>query len=287
MVSLNPSRFSAPTPGFGCVRRAPSLQFRADPHAGIELCFVPAGWITFQLGGETVRVSAGEVAVLWAATPHQIVAHSEKTNAYFVASLPLAWFVACRLPPAFAQTLLQGRLVVGATDANAALDAERFANWEQDAGDGDSEISLAILLELKARLLRLALGGEASPASRLAATGRTTKVDLIADLVARRCTGEVNAQVIAKELALAPKQVGALFNRIYGTSLGEFITCHRIFHAQRLLVTSRARVAAIAAAAGFGSLSRFNSAFRKACGCSPRDFRQLNDAGGAVDDARG
>ena len=282
MVSLNPSRFPDPPPGFGCARRAPTPRFRMDPHAGIELCYVPAGWVTFQLGGEIIRVGAGEVAVFWAATPHQVVAHSEKTGTYLVASLPLAWFISCRFPAPFVQTLLQGRMVVTAADANPALDGARFACWEAEPGEGDTELALAILLELKARLLRLALTGQASPAARVTAPMRSTKADLIADLVARRCTGEITVHTIARELALPARQVGVLFNRAYGTSLGEFLMRHRIFQAQRLLVTSQAKVAAIATAAGFGSLSRFNSAFRKACGCSPRVFRQLNDSRAAA-----
>ena len=47
-------------------------------------------------------------------------------------------------------------------------------------------------------------------------------------------------------------------------------------HAQRELVTSDAKVLAVALDAGFGSLSRFNAAFRAICGCSPRDYRAMH-----------
>jgi len=41
-----------------------------------------------------------------------------------------------------------------------------------------------------------------------------------------------------------------------------------------LLVTTEDLVLNIALSAGFGSLSRFNEAFRRAFGCTPRDYRK-------------
>jgi AraC-like DNA-binding protein len=43
-----------------------------------------------------------------------------------------------------------------------------------------------------------------------------------------------------------------------------------------MLVTSDAKVLKVAMEAGFGSLSRFNVAFRSLCGCSPREYRAIH-----------
>ncbi len=39
------------------------------------------------------------------------------------------------------------------------------------------------------------------------------------------------------------------------------------------MATSDTKIVDVAFASGFGSLSRFNEAFRRACGCTPRDYR--------------
>ena len=45
-------------------------------------------------------------------------------------------------------------------------------------------------------------------------------------------------------------------------------------HAQRLLTTTDSQIAHIAFSSGFGSINRFNSAFRKLCDCTPRQYRE-------------
>ena len=281
MVSLNSTRSPAPT-GLTCVRRVPLRGFRADPHAGLELCWVADGWLTYQLGGDTVRVTAGQLAAFWPATPHQVLAHSEGSLDIFVATAPLSWFLSGGFPPAFVQALLHGRMVCTTPDARSGLDQRMFATWADEPANDDPEIAHAMLLELKARLLRFTLAKAPIPPTAINGE-RFTKADAIADFVARRCTGPITLGSIAREVQLPPKQVGRLFTRVYGTSLVQFIRRHRIFQAQRLLVTSRAKIAAVATASGFGSLSRFNSAFRQTCGCSPRHFRQLHRANHAGD----
>jgi len=67
-----------------------------------------------------------------------------------------------------------------------------------------------------------------------------------------------------------------LFRQAFGTTMTDFIVQHRISHAQRLLVTTDDPVTEIAFASGFQSLSRFNEAFKRACECSPREYRKSN-----------
>ncbi|MCU0718670.1 MAG: helix-turn-helix domain-containing protein [Pirellula sp.] len=55
-----------------------------------------------------------------------------------------------------------------------------------------------------------------------------------------------------------------------------FVVQHRLSHAQRLLVTTEDSILNIATESGFQSLSRFNEAFKEACGCSPREYRKLH-----------
>jgi AraC-like DNA-binding protein len=61
---------------------------------------------------------------------------------------------------------------------------------------------------------------------------------------------------------------------VFSTTLTQYLTQHRLSHAQRLLATSNAKILSIAMESGFGSVSRFNDVFRTSFGCSPRAYRQ-------------
>jgi AraC-like DNA-binding protein len=67
-----------------------------------------------------------------------------------------------------------------------------------------------------------------------------------------------------------------VFQRTFGTTLLKYVTQHRLSHAQRLLVTTEDLILNIALKSGFGSLSRFNEAFRQAFGCTPREYRRTH-----------
>jgi AraC-like DNA-binding protein len=66
----------------------------------------------------------------------------------------------------------------------------------------------------------------------------------------------------------------SLFQKTFGTTLIDYLTHHRISHAERLLATTDEKIVEVAFNSGFSSISRFNEAFRRACGCSPRDYRK-------------
>jgi AraC-like DNA-binding protein len=98
----------------------------------------------------------------------------------------------------------------------------------------------------------------------------------LACYVARHYHEPLTAGKIAEANNLHPNYAMNLFRQAFGTTITTFITQHRITHAQRLLVTTSDSILEIALAAGFQSLSRFNEAFKKACGCSPRDYRKTH-----------
>jgi len=73
---------------------------------------------------------------------------------------------------------------------------------------------------------------------------------------------------------LHPNYAMGLFKRGVGTTLVDYITKHRVSHAQRLLATTDIKIVEVALSSGFASMSRFNAAFRKECGCPPREYRR-------------
>lgn len=253
---------------------------RPDHHNEIELNFLESGSVTYLLGGKKTVVEAGRLSAFWAAIPHQIIDFGSNT-AYFVATIPLPWFLQWRLPEPFVQRLLQGEVIHEPTTDRAASDSEHFAAWEEDLLEQATELKQAVLLEIQARLLRLALGVGVKPQApkkrdRIGAvTGSgLNKVEQMACFIAQHYTDRLTVDDIARCVGLHPNYAMNLFQRTFGTTLIHYLTQHRVSHAQRLLATTDQTVAEIAFSSGFNSISRFNDAFRRTCGCSPREYRR-------------
>lgn len=255
---------------------------RPDQHNEIELNFIESGSVTYLLGGNKITLEAGRLTAFWAAIPHQIVDFGQNTT-YYVATIPLPWFLQWRLPPQFCQGLMQGVVLTDANPGSQHPDHERFAEWERDLATTNENLANAVLLEMQARLVRLAR--EVSvPRSPEAKTPRAAtplreglnRVQQMACFIAQHYTEKLSVQEIAKHVQLHPNYAMSVFQRTFGTTLVNYLTQHRVSHAQRLLVTTDESIVDVAFSSGFNSISRFNEAFRRACGCSPREYRRVH-----------
>jgi AraC-like DNA-binding protein len=159
-------------------------------------------------------------------------------------------------------------------------DLALLATWERDFKHLQGNLQRAVLLELEARLLRLAMSPalheKRDPSCKQRAVTRAclSKVEGIAAFIAQRYTQPITAQDIADSVDLHPNYAMSLFKKTFGTTLIDYVTKHRISHAQRLLATTDAKIVDVALSSGFVSTSGFNAAFRKECGCSPRHYRR-------------
>ena len=75
---------------------------------------------------------------------------------YFVLTIPLAWFLQWALSDNFTQSILGGETVVEPDERCLELDLARFELWSEDVQGGSRDAADASLLELEARLRRLA-----------------------------------------------------------------------------------------------------------------------------------
>jgi AraC-like DNA-binding protein len=265
--------------GFTCEIWEPQPMHRADRHNELELNLLDSGFLTYLLGGRRVTLRPRRLSAFWAATPHQILA-SENVTFYYVVTVPLAWVLGWGLPEPLVERLLSGEVVEEPQAAAADLDMARFAQWHEDLSSGGEHREEAVLLEIKARLLRLAAATrgrsrhEGAPrALASAGGGAPTSVERMATFVAHHYRDPIGLEEVAREVHLHPDYASALFRKAVGVTPTRFILQHRVSHAQRMLVTSDAKILEVAREAGFGSLSRFNAAFQKLCGCAPRQYR--------------
>jgi AraC-like DNA-binding protein len=285
MVSFDPTRPDFEPYGFTCVRWSPSPMRRPDHHNEIELNLLQSGWVTYLLGGRKVRIEAGRLHIFWAAIPHQIIDYGDEPD-YFVATIPFAWFLQCKLPERLVQPLLHGEVMGEPRDDRGRFDYELFSQWERDLAEKQDESKRLVLLEMEARLLRLARGfppqsadGAPSHARKTGLTeGALSKVEQMACYIAQNYLNKLSVETIGREVGLHPNYAMSLFQSAFGTTLIEYLTHHRISHAQRLLATTDEKIVDVAFNSGFSSISRFNEAFRRECGCSPREYRQRHRA---------
>jgi len=255
---------------------------RSDRHNEIELNLLDGGRLVYLMGGRKVSVQSRRLTAFWAGIPHQIV-EFEGLAEYFVLTIPLAWFLQWRLPDRLTQPILHGRIIAEPDEGQLASDRVRFEAWREDLQTGPEERHHAALLEIEARMRRLAMtvADESSPRSGLGSStvlGRQQldRAEEMAYFIAQNYTQPLTAETIGLHVGLHPNYAMALFRRTFGTTLVKYITQHRLSHAQRLLVTTGDLVLDIALSSGFGSLSRFNEAFRQAFNCTPREYRRLH-----------
>ncbi len=279
MRTFDPTRPDFSPYGFECALWLPAKMARPNRHNEIELLLVRTGSLDMRVGGRDARFEAGRMGAFWAAIPHQIFAF-EGRDQYFVATIPLAWFMQAHMPGALVQQILRGHVVTDNAAAGGALDLQLFQRWADDLADGSAQRQRIVLLEMEARLLRLADAPSAGPDTAsedpLAGLGEggLRKVEQMASFIARQYTQPLSIASIGTAVKLHPNYAMTLFHKAFGTTLLSYLTELRVSHARRLLATTDDKILDVALSSGFNSLSRFNSAFRQRVGTAPSDFRR-------------
>jgi len=257
--------------GLACWEGRPLLMERSHRHHELELNYLSGGSISYSFGGAQTRVVAGQLALFWAAMPHQIVALEEPAIICWV-TLPLALFLHWQLPAAFVNQVLQGQPIVAA-GTEPAVELARLRQWQADLAALQVEQQTIVILELEARLRRMALAQAGPAVSGGTTKGGRSKAEQIAQFIAAHHAEPLRAAQIAAAVGLHPRYAMTIFRQAMGMSIGEYLTQYRMMHAQRLLATTDASVLDVALDAGFGSSSRFYATFKRACGCSPGAYR--------------
>jgi AraC-like DNA-binding protein len=278
MASPTNDRPDFTTYGLSCVQWIPGPMRQPDHHNEIQINLLKRGRVTYVLGGSTVQVKPGRFTAFWAAIPHQIIDYEEETE-YFVATLPLAWFLQCQLPDVLVRPLMRGEVVEDPSSHRAAFDTALFQQWEEDLRKNCPVIREIVTIEMKTRMQRLAVASEsartgAKPRHRAKVQlNGLNKVERMVCYIAQNYMEPITAADIGRVAGLHPNSAMRLFKKTFSTTLIDHLTHHRVFHAKRLLATTDQKIVDIAFSSGFNSISRFNEAFRRASGCTPRAYR--------------
>jgi len=118
-------------------------------------------------------------------------------------------------------------------------------------------------------------GGQAQFSAQLAA--RPARSAPIADLqrwLPDHLDEDLSVPVLARRAAMSPRSFARRFRAETGTTPAAFVEALRLESARRLLETSSAPVATVAAATGFGGPETLHRAFARCVGTTPDQYRR-------------
>lgn len=275
--------------GFRAWAGYPQPMSGAHQHMEIEFNFVQRGQLTYLFGAQVVQAEPGHWIVFWGAAAHALTQATPDAQCLWL-TLPLDAFLQLNLPTALSSRVLGGEVLTGGHPADQAV----FTRWlddlmpdpaaqvsslrsEQSAGqqaaDERAEHERIVALEIEALLRRLALNLPASPPGG-AMPAREGSAQRLARLIAEGYREPVTLPLLAAQANLHVNYASTLFRQTFGMTILDYLTRHRLAHAQRLLVTTSRPVLDIAFASGFQSASAFYAAFHRATGQSPQEYRQ-------------
>jgi AraC family transcriptional regulator, melibiose operon regulatory protein len=260
--------------GFRVWRGAPSIMPVAHQHTEIEINFLLRGWMRYFLAGKFVTVPSDRLVAMWAGTPHRLVAMDRDTECVWV-TIPLAWFLAWGMKESFSQSLLAGDLMMERSAKLSEEDRRLHERWVGDFESPQPERQAIAMLEIEARLRRLALD-QRRPRAPATPARDMEPVERIAAFVSAHYTEDIGIGDIARAAKLHPNYAMTIFKKNCGMTLREYVARLRVSHAQRLLLTSDAKILEVMLDSGFKSASRFYDTFAKTTGKSPRAYRALN-----------
>ncbi len=268
--------------GLDCRRVRATPMVGAHRHHEVELNLLAGGRLAYRLGGSVFQLKAGQLAVFWAALPHQIVEVEGPGELYWL-TVPLASFLGFRLPEVLTSRVLHGQPVHAGLPQT--LDHARFEGWRGDLAERSAARRDIVLLEVEARLRRLGLelgAGGTEPGPPVSRPGTLLeRAEQMAAYVARHSAQPLRVSDVAGAAGLSAGRAMTLFRETFGMTIGEYLTRCRVAHAGRLLVTTELAVLDVAFEAGFGSASRFYEAFQQLCGQTPRQYRSRVRPGAA------
>ncbi len=245
----------------------------AHQHNELEFNLVMRGTMTYLFGGELRVVEAGAWLLFWGALPHVLVAAEPETECLWL-TVPLEDALRLQLPERLIARVLHGWQLLGRDPADRRL----FQRWFEDFASNDPERRRILELELEARLRRLALGLGHLPSGRRVLRsqkrGSASAAISLASIISVRYLEPLTLPEIAAAANLHVNYAATLFKKTFGMTMLEYLTQHRLAHAQRLLVTTETDILSIAFESGFQSASAFYAAFGRGTGQTPLAYRR-------------
>lgn len=264
--------------GFTIVRGKARPFTNLHRHNEIEIGIVTRGLQKAVFGKRRVRIPSNHLGIFWANQPHGPI-QVEQGNTTINLFIPLPWFLNWHLPDRFVQAVLHGEFIMDSPQSKPCSDIDLMKHWSRLMKDGSEEAREIVLLELQARLRRMARDLSTklpyhTTEADMDPTAHWTKYEMMVALLADKYLEPLTVPDVAEAVGLHPAYAMRLFKKMSGTTIQQCIIQHRISHAQRLIATTSEKILTVALESGFNSVTQFYSAFRRTVGQTPRSYRQ-------------
>ena len=275
MSLLSEPRQHGNTFGFVAWRGSSTVMSAPHAHNDVEINYCSSE-LVYSSAGKVTTLPAGTPCAFWGAKPHQLIQIGEGHLMAFV-TVPLARFMSWGVPSAVVDNLLRGIVLLGSPDSVVDELAPLFERWADDLSQTQTITRRAAELEVEALIYRMSQGSWVETASE---TGRSS-IDLeraaqMATFIAEHSSEDIRIGDVARAVHLHPNRASTIFRGVFGTSVNKYLGQFRVAESQRLLLTTDLNSAAIAAQAGFQSLSSYHETFVKICGSTPTRWRKLH-----------
>jgi AraC family transcriptional regulator, melibiose operon regulatory protein len=250
---------------------------RANPlpafhrHNEVELTFLREGRMSYEFNASRFELPLRRLCLFWGGIPHRCIHWSGKVDLRVIC-IPIPSFMQWRLPRSFLKAVLSGQLQSETDSRCTRWDEHLMQVWERDILSRQQTLASIVTSEIEARLQRLAFTVSEFTTKQTGTGGNALSRFL--GVMCVQASDSLTLTEMAKMAGLHPKYALRLFKKSFGITALEYLHRLRISHAQRLLATTRNRVADIALACGFNSASQFYAVFHKVCAASPGDFRR-------------
>jgi AraC-like DNA-binding protein len=242
-------------------------------HTEVELIIYEHGSTTMLFGGRKLKLPPRRLTVFWGAMPHHALSADPQAMAH-VLRIPMPLVLQWNLPTWLIQQLVDFQVLLDDPAKCPCSDLDLMKHWFRLIGSSPSvETERIVMLEVEARLRRMALDHRAAPAlaPRTSGAGR---LERLVEVIAKRCLGRLHIPEVAREAGLTRAYAMRLFRREMGMTMLEYITRQRVSHAQRLLATTDRGILDVMEACGFTSTTRFYKVFCDLAGCKPGEYRK-------------
>lgn len=250
---------------------------RLHRHNELELGVMLKGSLTAIFGRHMAKVVPNHLGVFWANQPHGPVKLGHETTGISL-FIPFQWFLNWHLPDHFVNAILHGEVVRDRPQKKPCSDIQLMQHWA-DMMKKDTEAARRIvLLEIEARLLRLADDMSAKLTHTAPAVTEPAvnwgKYEQMVALLAEHYLEPLTIDDVVEAVGLHRVYAMRLFKKMSGMTIQQCIVQHRISHAQRLLATTDKKILAVAMESGFNSATPFYTFFHRVVGQTPKKYRQ-------------
>ncbi len=247
-------------------------------HNELELGVMTKGSLTAMFGRHLERVAPDCLGVFWANKPHGPVKVAPGTSSILL-FIPFQWFLNWRLPENFVSAILHGEVFRARPQKKPCSDIDLMRHWADLMKKDTESARRTVLLEVEARLLRMA----EDTASRLGHRKKSVaaeptvnwgKYEQMVAMLAENYLKPLTVDDVADAVGLHRVYAMRLFKKMSGTTIQQCVIRHRVSHAQRLLATTDKKILTVAMESGFNSATPFYTFFHRIVGQTPQKYRR-------------